>query len=150
EGLAAALESAPPSPATTSLSGASTVAEVARWWLATVASVRVRPSSLGKYADRVDRIVAGLGDVRIGSLRPEQVATWQASLLRSLSASTAADPRATSRAILDEAIHLGLVTTNPVDRVRPPAVRARPRRALTAAEARSLVRAAAADRLGAA
>jgi hypothetical protein len=44
-----------------------------------MASIRVRPSSLGKYADRVERIVATLGDVRIGSLRPEQVATWQAA-----------------------------------------------------------------------
>ena len=150
EALAAALESVPPALTATSLSGASTVAEVARWWLATVASVRVRPSSLGKYADRVDRIVAGLGDSRIGSLRPEQVATWQASLLRSLSASTVADTRATFRSIVDEAVQLGLVTTNPVDRVRPAAVRARPRRALTATEARTVVRAAADDRLGAA
>src|SRR5215471_15094 len=100
----------PPSPATTSLSGASTVAEVARWWLATVASIRVRRSSLGKYADRVDRIVATLGDVRIGSLRPEQVATWQASLLRSLSASTVADTRATFRALVHEAVSLELIS----------------------------------------
>jgi integrase len=150
EALLTALASMPPSPATTSLSRASTVAEVARWWLATVASIRVRPSSLGKYADRVERIVATLGDVRIGSLRPEQVATWQASLLRSLSASTVADTRATFRAIVDEAVQLGLVTVSPVDRVRPPAVRARPRRALTASDARALVRAAADDRLGAA
>ena len=43
--------------------------------------MRVRPSSLGKYVDRVGRITAWLGDVRIGSLRVEQVATWQAELL---------------------------------------------------------------------
>jgi integrase len=150
DALAAALESVPPSPATTSLSASSTVAELARWWLTNIAAVRVRPSSLGKYADRVDRIVAGLGDVRVGKLRPEQVAVWQAALIRSLSASPVADTRATLRAVMEEAVQLGLVTMNPVDRVRPPAVRARPRRALTAAEARALVRAAGDDRLGAA
>jgi integrase len=150
EALARALESRPPSPATTALSSSSTIAELASWWLRSVASVRVRPSSLGKYVDRVDRITAWLGDVRIGSLRAEQVATWQAELLKTLAASTAADTRATFRSIIDEAVSLDLISTNPVDRVRPPVVRARPRRALTATETRALVSAAAEDRLGAA
>jgi integrase len=88
--------------------------------------------------------------VRIGALRAEQVATWQSELLASLSASTVADTRATFRSIVDEAVSLELISTNPLDRVRPPTVRARPRRALTAAEARSLVAAAADNRLGAA
>jgi integrase len=146
----AALQSRPPSPATTALTRSSTVAELASWWLRYVAAVRVRPSSLGKYVDRVDRIVAWLGDVRLGSLRPEQVATWQAQLLESLSASTVADTRATFRSILDAAVTLGLMATNPVERVRPPTVRAKQRRALTAAETRVLVTAATDDRLGAA
>jgi integrase len=150
EALARALETRPASPATTALSSSSTIAELVSWWLRTVASVRVRPSSFGKYVDRVDRITAWLGDVRIGSLRAEQVATWQAELLKTLSASTAADTRATFRSIIDEAVRLDLISTNPVDRVRPPVVRARPRRALTATETRALVSAASHDRLGAA
>ena len=75
-----------PRPSTTTLSASSTIAEFASWWLKTVASVRVRRSSLGKYVDRVERITAWLGDVRIGSLRAEQVATWQSQVLTSLSA----------------------------------------------------------------
>ena len=71
-----------PRPSTTTLSASSTIAEFASWWLNTVASVRVRPSSLGKYVDRVERITAWLGDVRIGSLRAEQVATWQSRAAR--------------------------------------------------------------------
>ena len=42
---------------------------------------------------------------------------------------------------------LGLVATNPVDRVRPPKSRATARRALTASEARSVVAVSAGDRL---
>jgi hypothetical protein len=122
EALAGALESRPPSPAT-ALSGSSTIAELASWWSRSVANVRVRPSSLGDYVDRVDRITAWLGDVRLGSLRAEQVATWQAALLKTLAASTVADTRATFRSIIDEAVSLDLIWTNPVDRVRPPVVR---------------------------
>jgi integrase len=137
-------------PSTTALSASSTVAEFSAWWLNTVAAVRVRPSSLGKYVDRVERITASLGDVRIGSLRPEQVATWQSELLKLLSAKTVTDTRATFRSVVAEAVNLGVLATNPVDRVRPPKTRASARRALTAAEARAVVAAGAEDRLGAA
>jgi integrase len=139
-----------PRPSTTTLSASSTIAEFAAWWLNTVAAVRVRPSSLGKYVDRVERITAWLGDVRIGILRAEQVATWQSQLLTSLSPKTVADTRATFRSIVAEAVNLGLIPTNPVDRVRPPKIRASARRALTAAEARAVVAASAEDRFGAA
>jgi integrase len=137
-------------PSTTALSASSTVAEFAAWWLTTIAAVRVRPSSLGKYVDRVERITASLGDVRIGSLRPEQVATWQSELLKSLSAKTVADTRATFRSIVAEAVNLRVIALNQVDRVRPPKTRSSARRALTAAEARAVVTAGAEDRLGAA
>ena len=150
EALTKAIEEAPRSPSTTMLSGATTVAELSAWWLRNVASMRVRSSSLGKYEDRVQRIVAWLGDVRIGQLRVEQVAAWQTELLATLSPSTVADTRATFRTIVDEAITLELIKTNPVARVRPPVVRAAARRALTAVEGRGLVAAAAEDRLGAA
>ncbi|CAN5720995.1 hypothetical protein BH24ACT5_BH24ACT5_03530 [soil metagenome] len=138
-------------PATTAtLSPTSTIAEVAAWWLKTIAAVRVRPSSLGKYTDRVERVTAWLGDVRIGSLRAEQGATWQSELLATLSASTVADTRTTFRTVMAEAVNLGLITANPVDRVRPPRARAASQRALTAEGARAVVAAGAADRLGAA
>ena len=47
---------------------------------------------------------------------------------RSLAAKTVADIRATFRSIVDEAVNLGLVATNPVDRVRPPKRRAADRK----------------------
>lgn len=132
------------------LSPSSTIAELAAWWLKTIAAVRVRPSSLGRYEDRVERITAWLGDVRVGSLRAEQIATWQSELLAKLSPSTVADTRATFRSVMSEAVNLGLVTANPVDRVRPPKQTKPKKRALTAAEGRALVAAGAQDRLGAA
>jgi integrase len=139
-----------PRAAIESFSPANTVAEFAAWWLTTIAAVRVRPSSLGKYADRVDRINAHLGDVRIGRLRPEQIATWQSELLTTLSANTVGDTRTTLRAILSEAVNLELIASNPADRVRPPKATRANKRALTAAEARALIGAAADDRLAAA
>jgi len=150
EALTRALAEGPRTPAATMMSGSTTVTELATWWLRNVAGVRVRPSSLGKYEDRVERIVAWLGDVRIGQLRAEQVATWQTELLKTLAPSTVADTRATLRTLVAEAVALELIATNPVDRVRPPTVRAAARRALTAAEGRALVAAAADERLGAA
>jgi integrase len=150
DAYAKALAEAPRTPSDSRLTASSTIAELAAWWLHTIAAVRVRPSSLGKYVDRVDRITAWIGDVRVGSLRVEQVASWQAKLLETLSAKTVADTRATLRSLMEEALLLELVASNPVDRVRPPKARPPARRALTAAEARALVAAAADARLGAA
>ena len=138
------------SPSKASLTPRSSLAELSFWWLETVARHRVRPSSLGKYQDRVERIVRSLGGVRVEDLRAEQVASWQSELLSSLSPKTVADTRATLRAVMEEAQNLGLAATNPVDRVKPPTVRQKARRALTAGEARELVAAVREDRLGAA
>ena len=151
EALADALAgAASPIPAGGALSGATTVDEFARWWLRNVAANRVRASSLGKYEDRVERIPAWLGDVELGALRPEHVATWQTELLTTLSAQTVAATRSTLRSIIEEAVNLDLISTNPVSRVRPPRVARPQRRALTAEQGRALVSAAASERLGAA
>ncbi len=133
-------------------SARTTVAQLGRWWLDTVAAGSVRPSSLAKYADRVARIDAELGDARVVELRGEQLAAWQAGLLeRGLSAKTVADTRATLRQVLAQAVDHGLIATNPVERVRPPPKRTTSAaRALSEAEVRRLVAAAAEDRLGAA
>ena len=126
--------------------------ELLFWWLETVARHRARPSSLGKYQDLVEWIVRSLGGVRVQDLRVEQVASWQSELLSSLSPKTVADTWATLRAVMEEAQNLGLAATgNPVDRVKPPTVRQKARRALTAGEAAAqLVAAAPEDPLGAA
>lgn len=150
DAMAAAIAAQPRAATAESFTAASTIAEFAAWWLKTIAAVRVRPSSLGRYEDRVKRITAHLGDVRIGSLRVEQIATWQAELLTNLAPKTVADTRTTLRSVLAEAMNLGLITANPVERVLPPK-RVKPKkRALTASEAQALVTAAVEDRLGAA
>lgn len=66
------------------MSRSTTVSAFAHWWLRNVAANRVRASSLGKYEDRVGRITARLGDVELGALRAEQVATMQTELLATL------------------------------------------------------------------
>jgi integrase len=128
-----------------------TVAALAEWWLTNVASTQVRPSSLAKYADRVDRITAGLGSIAVRDLRPEHVQEWLTDLQRNgLAGSTAADTRLTLRQVLNLAVGYGLATSNATDAVRPPRVRPTEARALTPDEARRLITAAASDRLGAA
>lgn len=150
EAMTKAVAAQPRSPTAATFTPANTIAEFAAWWLKTIAAVRVRPSSLGKYEDRVERINAHLGDVRIGSLRAEQVATWQSELLSGLAAKTVADTRATFHSVISEAVNLGLVAANAVDQVLPPKRTKSKKRALSAAEGRALVAAGAEDRLAAA
>ena len=83
-------------------------------------------------------------------MRPEHVATWQTELLTTLSGQTVAATRSTLRSIIEEAVNLDLISTNPVSRVRPPRAARPQRRALTAEQGRALVSAAASARLGAA
>lgn len=90
DAMATAIAAQPRSLQSEGFTAANTIAEFSAWWLTTIAAVRVRPSSLGRYKDRVRRITAYLGDVRIGSLRAERVATWQAELLEELAAKTVA------------------------------------------------------------
>lgn len=128
-----------------------TMAELAGWWLVNVAEQRVRPSSLGKYADRVERIIAGMGTVPVVELRPEGVAEWLAKLQRDgLSSGTVRDTRTVLRQVLDSAVDFGLVPANVAARVRGPKVERKDARALSVDEARQLLAAARTDRLGAA
>lgn len=150
EALAKALEAVALTPAGAVLTSGTSLAQFCSWWLVNVARHRVRASSLGKYEDRVARITEALGDVALGELRAEQVATWQSYLLQTLSPGTVSDTRSTLRAIVEEAVTLQLVASNPVAKVRPPRTPRARRRALSAEEARALVAAAAGDRLGAA
>lgn len=150
EALAEALSTATTTAAGATLSRSTTVSTFAHWWLRNVAANRVRASSLGKYEDRVDRITARLGDVELGALRAEQVATMQTELLATLAPQTVADTRSTFRSIMEEAVNLELISSNPVTKVRPPRVPRPQRRALNAEQGRALVAAAAPERLGAA
>jgi integrase len=126
-----------------------TVNDIAAWWLAQQRH-RVRPSSLGKYADRIDRFRHLLGSELICELSIEQVATWQSDLLDRLSPGTVADTRSTLVAVLGAAQDLGLVSVNVAQRVKPPRVSRAGGRAITPDDVRSLVAVASRHRLGAA
>ena len=128
-----------------------TVAELAAWWLDTVARHRVRPSTFGKYTDRVARITATLGVVPVRSVKAEHVARWQSDLLKSgLASGTVGDVRVTLRQVLEQGVIHELITANPVDRVAAPKVVRAAKRALGSDEARRLVEAASSDRRAAA
>jgi integrase len=128
-----------------------TVAELAAWWLDVVARHRVRPSTFGTYRDRVQRITDTLGVMPVRLVKPERVARWQSDLLKSrLASGTVADVRVTLHQVLEQAVIHELIASNPVDRVAAPKVTHKSARALTSEEARRLVEAASADRLGAA
>jgi integrase len=128
-----------------------TVAELAEWWLDVVARHRVRPSTFGTYRDRVQRIIDTLGVMPVRLVKPERVARWQSDLLKSgLASGTVADVRVTLHQVLEQAVIHELIASNPVDRVAAPKVTHKSARALTSEEARRLVGAASADRLGAA
>lgn len=135
----------------TRFSRQTTVAELAGWWLDNVAAQRVRPSSLGKYRDRVRRLNAGIGDVPVADLRAEGVTAWLASLSRDgLASGTIRDVRTVLRQILDQAVDLDMVPTNVSSRVRGPKVERQASRALSVDDARRLLAAARGDRLAAA
>jgi integrase len=128
-----------------------TVAELAAWWLDTVARHRVRPSTFGKYSDRVTRITGTLGVMPVRAVKAEHVARWQSDLLKTgLASGTLGDLRVTLHQVLEQAVVHELVGANPVDRVAAPKVVRSSKRALTSDEARRLVEEAASDRLGAA
>ena len=128
-----------------------TVAELAAWWLDVVARHRVRPSTFCTYRDRVQRITDTLGVMPVRLVKPERVARWQSDLLKSgLASGTVADVRVTLHQVLEQAVIHELIASNPVDRVSAPKVTHKSARALTSEEARRLVEAASADRLGAA
>jgi len=128
-----------------------TVAELASWWLDTVARHRVRPSTLGKYASRVAKITSTLGVMPVRSVKAEHVARWQSELLKSgLATGTVGDLRVALHMVLEQGVIHELIAANPVDRVAAPRVLRAAKRALSSTEARSLVEAASADRLGAA
>src|SRR5690606_28175406 len=63
-------------------SKATTVHELAEWWLANVAVDRVRPSSHGALTTRLTRARLGdLADIPVVELASETVQEWQSKLL---------------------------------------------------------------------
>lgn len=90
-----------------------TLADLAAWWLDTIARHRVRPSTFGKYTDRVARITATLGHMPVRAVKAEHVARWQSELLKSgLSSGTVGDVRVTLRQVREQAIIHELAPAN--------------------------------------
>ena len=121
-----------------------TVAEFATWWLGTHAA-RLRAGSVIKYQERLHRL-GPLAELAINDVTAEQVADWQTWLMttprpdrRILSATTVADTRTTVRQLFNAAVDLGLIRTNPVDRVKPPRVARSAGRVLAAEEVARLI-----------
>jgi integrase len=131
----------PPSGSLSAFSDRTTVAEFATWWLATEARQSVRASSFGAISNRLTAArLGGLAAVPIAQLRSEQVMTWKSDLLDRLAPSTVADSRVTLKQVLDKAVDVGLITKNPVDKVKPPTVHEKKdRRVLTRAEVARLI-----------
>jgi integrase len=135
-------------------SAATTVHELAVWWLDNVAPHRMRPSSVGTVAKRLTRErLRRLADVAVVDLTSEQVQEWQSGLLRgahALSPSTVADTRVTLNHVLDLAVDHQLVSVNPGKRVKPPRIPKTQGRHLHPADAQRLVAACSGARYGAA
>jgi integrase len=139
------------SPTTSKFSVTTTVRELSDWWLESVARHQVRASSLATYRKSVAYLVDELGPVRVIDVGPEVLTAWQSALLDRLAPYTVLSCRKACRQIFAEAVKMGLIATNPFDLVHAPrAAGVKEGRALSAADARKLVTAAASIRLGAA
>ncbi|MEZ5256997.1 MAG: hypothetical protein R2705_08950 [Ilumatobacteraceae bacterium] len=87
----------------------------------------------------------------IGDVGAETLVAWQSSQLDRHAPLTVLNSRKVGRQAFGEAVKLGLIASNPFDLVKPPpAKRVNPGRALSAVDAKALMRAAQPLRLGAA
>lgn len=137
------------SPTTSRFSITTTVQELSDWWLESVARHQVRESSLATYRKSVAYFVEKLGHARVIDVGPETVTVWQSALLDRLAPYTVLSSRKACRQVFAEAVKMGLIATNPFDLVHAPrAEGVKEGRALSAADARQLVTAAAPIRLG--
>lgn len=131
-------------------------------WLRDYGGQHLKPTTVRSYAELVrTHIVPGLGAVPLSDLTAAQVSAWQADLTRKqvpkgtkkdrtwvlISPRRVAYARAVLRAALNEAVRLGLLPANPVDRVRAPRQEAKEVQALTLEQALAVTRAAEGHRL---
>ena len=130
---------------------ATTLAELAVWWLESVARHQVKISTLDSYRKFTSYLTTELGARPVVEVGPETLTMWQSQLLDRYAPYTVLNCRKVCRHVLTEAVKIGLIASNPFDLVKaPPAKRVNAGRALTPTEARALIAASEHVRLGAA
>lgn len=126
-------------PGTGALGSAPTVAALLAYYLAHIAEPNVAPTTLVTYRKQAASVAAILGDRLVATLTKADAQALVTALFRDYSYDHALGCRRVAKRAFGEAIDLGLLTANPLDRV---ATRPRPkaeRRALNLAEQRRLV-----------
>lgn len=123
----------------TPLGPAPTFAGVLGYYLAHVAAPRVAPTTLVTYRKQAASLVAVLGDRLVADLGKADAQVLVTALFRDHSHDHAANCRRLAKRALGEAIDLGLLASNPLDRVRSPERPDRRYRVLTLDEQRRLV-----------
>ena len=95
------------------------IGELARWWLTNVQRHQVRASTWAQPEDRVRPIEDTLGAVPVAKLKVDQVIAWQGSLLETLAPKTVGHHRQTLAQVLDQAVELGLISSNDERLIQP-------------------------------
>lgn len=96
-----------------------TIKEYSEWWLENVKSLRVRPSTLTDYRDRLLRnVYPAFGDRRLADLTPSDIEEWQVSLSRQGKATTTINgAKQVLGAVLEHAYRQGKIPKNPASMV---------------------------------
>lgn len=134
----AAAEAARFAPLAEGFHSGTSVGEVSRWWLDTIARHRVRITTWRTYDKQLRVVGDHLGNVAVRQLRPEQVAAFLSHMIDAGSAARARNIRTLLVQVLDEAVNLGLAEENVARKVRPPRVPKLHRRTLSPAEVAQL------------
>lgn len=97
-----------------------TLRELAERWKETYAAVRLEPSSCNRYERQVRvHVLPSLGSTRLVDLRHDLIERWLSGLRsQGLSPKTCNDCLGLLRKILNDAVAWGLLSANPVQRVR--------------------------------
>jgi integrase len=100
----------------------------------------LKPKTLNEYRWHLRaRVLPAFGDKRLRAIRPALVREWQNELLGAgLSAGTVRQSRQVLSSILGQAVDDGMLVRNPTEKVKPPTVRPRRQRFLTAKQLEQL------------
>jgi integrase len=125
-----------------------TVSQFLDQWLAMKAQT-LRENSLAMYQNYVTAYIKPhVGSIRLARLRPTQVETMQAELLKDVSGSTAGLARVILNGAMKKAVRLRLIPINPVEGTDPPKRNKSIRYALTVEEALKFLEACETSKFG--